>query len=39
MRELKNAYKEVVKEVSEDSDKNKGKQKYNTFETGLAFEE
>jgi hypothetical protein len=38
MKDLKNAYKEVIKESHESDGKNKGKQKFNTFETGLAFE-
>jgi len=38
MRDLRNAYKEVVKESQESDGKNKGKQKFNTFETGLIFE-
>ncbi len=38
MRDLKNAYKEVIKESQESEGKNKGKQQYNTFETGLVFE-
>lgn len=38
MRDLKSAYKEVIKETSDNDDKKKGKQQYNTFETGLVFE-
>jgi hypothetical protein len=38
MKDLKNAYKEVIKETQESEGKSKGKQQYNTFETGLAFE-
>lgn len=38
MRDLKAAYKEVIKETDSNDDKKKGKQQYNTFETGLAFE-
>lgn len=38
MRDLKTAYQEVIKESSADDGKKKGKQQYNTFETGLAFE-
>lgn len=38
MRDLKAAYKEVVKEADDNDDKKKGKQQYNTFETGLVFE-
>jgi hypothetical protein len=38
MRDLRSAYKEVIKETSDNDDKKKGKQQYNTFETGLVFE-
>lgn len=38
MRDLKAAYKEVIKEKDDSEDKKKGKQRYNTFETGLSFE-
>jgi hypothetical protein len=38
MRDLKNAYKEVIKESEESDGKSKGKQQYNPFETGLIFE-
>lgn len=38
MRDLKTAYQEVIKESSADDGKKKGKQQYNTFETGLVFE-
>lgn len=38
MKDLKKAYKEVVQEKDTNDDKQKGKQQYNTFETGLVFE-
>lgn len=38
MRDIKDAYKEVVKESKEIGDKNVGKQEFNTFEEGLDFE-
>ena len=38
MRDLKNAHKEVIKESHESEGKQKGSQRYNTFETGLSFE-
>lgn len=38
MKDLKAAYKEVIKEAEDNDEKKKGKQQYNVFETGLSFE-
>jgi len=39
MRDVKDAYKEVIKESKEIDDKRIGKQTFNTFEEGLDFEQ
>lgn len=39
MRDVKEAYKEVVKEIEDTENKKKGSRTFNTFEEGLNFDE